>query len=89
MRLALCVAIAALLRWGLGLLSDDVLPLSTFYPAVLFATLFGEVGVGTFAVALGGIIGWWAFMPPQFAFLPLGTGQQISLLTSHDSPHFR
>ena len=58
-----CVAIASLLRWGLGLLSEHILHLPdfpTFYPAVLFSALIGGAGAGVFAAALGGFIGWWA-----------------------------
>lgn len=76
----ICVAIASLARWAIGLISADILPLSTYYPAVLFAALVGGTGPGVFTAILGGIIGWWAFMRPQYAFLPLTPGQQISLL---------
>ena len=67
----MCVVIASLARWGLGLLSEEILPLPTYYPAVLFAALIGGAGAGTFAAILGGIIGWWAFMPPRVGFSPL------------------
>ena len=77
----MCVVIASLARWGLGLLSEGILVFATYYPAVLFSALIGGVWVGTFAAILGGIIGWWAFMPPQVGFSPLTLGQQISLLT--------
>jgi two-component sensor histidine kinase len=77
----ICVVIASLLRWGLGLLSPDVLIFPTYYPAILFAALVGGTGPGVFAAMLGGVIGWWAFMSPQFTFLPLTPGQQIGLLT--------
>ena len=76
----LCVVIASLLRWGLGLLSENILPLPTFYPAVLFSALIGGAGAGVFAAILGGLIGWWAFMPPHFTFFPVTFGQQIGLL---------
>jgi HWE histidine kinase/uncharacterized protein DUF4118 len=76
----LCTVIASLIRWGLGLVSEDILPLPTFYPAVLFSALIGGAGAGAFAAALGGFIGWWAFMPPRFAFFPVTFGQQIGLL---------
>ena len=76
----LCVVIASLLRWALGLLSEEVLPLPTFYPAVLFSALIGGAGAGAFAAVLGGLIGWWAFMPPHFTFFPVTFGQQIGLL---------
>jgi len=76
------VVIASLVRWGLGLLTDDaVLPFTTYYPAVLFAALIGGAAVGTYAAVLGGVIAWWAFLPPQFALLPLKPGHQINLLT--------
>jgi K+-sensing histidine kinase KdpD len=77
----MCVVTASLARWGLGLLSEGILVFATYYPAVLFAALIGGVWVGTFAAILGGIIGWWAFMPPHVGFSPLTLGQQISLLT--------
>jgi K+-sensing histidine kinase KdpD len=77
----MCVVIASLARWGLGLLSEGILVFATYYPAVLFSALIGGVWVGTFAAILGGIIGWWAFMPPHVGFSPLTLGQQISLLT--------
>ena len=76
----LCVVIASLLRWGLGLLSENILTFPTFYPAVLFSALIGGAGAGVFAAILGGFIGWWAFMPPHFAFFPVAFGQQIGLL---------
>ena len=76
-----CVAIAFLVRWGLGLISDDILPLPTFYPAVLFAALIGGLYAGMLAATLGGLVCWWAFMVPHHAFLTLTVGQSISLAT--------
>jgi two-component sensor histidine kinase len=77
----ICVALASLMRWGLGLISADVLIFPTFYPAVLFAALVGGTGPGVFATVLSGFIGWWAIMSPQVGFLPLPTGKQIGLLS--------
>ena len=77
---AFCVAIAALIRWTIGLFFEDVVPFAIFFPAVLFAALVGGVGPGTFAAVLGGIIGWWAFLPPPTAFFPLTPGARISLI---------
>lgn len=76
----ICIVLASLLRWALALLSPDVLIFPTYYPAVLFAALVGGTGPGIFAAVLGGVIGWWAFMRPHFALVPLTFGQQISLL---------
>jgi two-component sensor histidine kinase len=77
----MCVVIASLARWGLGLLSEGILVFATYYPAVLFSALIGGVWVGTFAAILGGLIGWWAFMPPHVGLSLLTLAQQISLLT--------
>jgi two-component sensor histidine kinase len=55
-------------------------PFATFFPAALFAALVGGVGPGTFGALLGGVIGWWAFLAPEMAFLPLTSGARISLI---------
>jgi K+-sensing histidine kinase KdpD len=73
--------ISSLMRWGMGLLTADVQGFATYYPAVLFAALFGGLAVGIFAIVLGGVISWWAFLPPYFVFSPLTSGQAISLLS--------
>jgi two-component sensor histidine kinase len=41
--------------------------------------LIGGARAGVFAAALGGVIGWWAFMPPHFTSFSVTLGQQISL----------
>jgi two-component sensor histidine kinase len=76
-----CVAIAALVRGLLGLIDNDILPLTTFFPAVLIAALAGGTQAGILATTLGGIIARWAFMPPYYSFVPLTPGQSISLVT--------
>ena len=75
------VVIASLVRWGLGLITNQVQTFITFYPAVLFAAIVGGAGVGTFATLLAAVVGWWAFQPPYFAFSPPTFGQAISLLS--------
>jgi two-component sensor histidine kinase len=62
------VVVATLIRWGLGFFGDDILVFAVYYPAVLFATYIGGVGVGVFAALLSSVIGWWAFIPPHFTF---------------------
>ncbi len=76
----LCVAIATLLHWSFGLISEDNQHFTTYYPAVLFAALVGGVGAGIFAALLSGIIAWWAFMAPHFVFLARAPGQVESTL---------
>ena len=75
-----CVAVASLLRWGLGLATEDHQHFTTYYPAVLFAALLGGAGPGAYAAVLSGTIAWWAFMVPHFAFSPRTTEAIISLL---------
>jgi two-component sensor histidine kinase len=75
----LCVAVASILRWGIGYLSEDVLVFAVYYPAVLFATYIGGAGVGILTTFLSALVGWWAFIPPQFAFGPFTLGIGIKL----------
>jgi two-component sensor histidine kinase len=78
---AFLVMISSLIRWGMGLLTAELQGFAPYYPAVLFAALVGGVAVGVFATVLGGVISWWAFLPPYFVFSPLSSGQAISLLS--------
>ena len=72
----LCVAVATLLHWGIGFISEDSQHFTTYYPAVLIAALVGGAGAGTYAAILGGMIAWWVFMPPHI----LTFGQAVSSL---------
>jgi hypothetical protein len=65
------VVIASLVRWGLGFLGGTLLPFTTFYPVLLFATYFGGARVGFFASIAGGFVGWWAFLLPHVGFFPI------------------
>ena len=76
-----CVAVAAAVRWVVGLWFEGIVPFATFFPAVLLAALVGGIGPGILAAIAGGAIGWWAFMPPPMAFFPLKPGQGVSLIT--------
>ena len=48
------VVIASLARWGLGFVGQPLLPYTTYYPAILFATYVGGLGVGCYAAVLAG-----------------------------------
>jgi two-component sensor histidine kinase len=77
----LCVAVATLLHWSIGLIiRPDAQVFTTFYPAVLIATLVGGAGAGIYAAILSGTIAWWAFLPPYFAFFPLTSEDAVGLL---------
>lgn len=69
------VAVAGIVRWGLSFISNDIFIFAAFYPAVLFATYIGGLGVGIFSAVLGALIALWAFMPH-----PLTEGVEIKLL---------
>lgn len=76
---ALCVAIAAFVRALIGLVDDNILTFTTFYPAVLIAALMAGRQAGILAAALGGLVGWWAFMPPYYS-VSLTLGNSINLV---------
>jgi two-component sensor histidine kinase len=71
----LLVVAASLVRWGLSFISDEIFLFAAFYPAILFATYIGGLGVGIFAALLGAVIALWAFMPH-----PLTSGLEIKLV---------
>jgi two-component sensor histidine kinase len=75
------VVIASLIRWGLGFLGEALLPFTTYYPVVLFATYLGGPRVGIFTAIVGGLIGWWAFLSPHVGFFPLRIAGELELLT--------
>ena len=75
----LLVVAASLARWGLGFIGQPLLPYTTYYPVILFATYIGGVGVGCYAAILGGLIGWWAFLPPHLAFFVLKPKSELEL----------
>jgi two-component sensor histidine kinase len=75
------VVVAFLVRWGLGFLGGTLLPFTTFYPVVLFATYFGGPRVGIFTFIVGGVVGWWAFLLPHVGFTPLEISSELELLT--------
>ena len=74
------VVIASLIRWGLGFLGEPLLPFTTYYPVVLFATYLGGPAVGIFTAIIGGLIGWWAFLSPHVGFFPIAIAK-LELLT--------
>ena len=67
------VAIAALLiatfaRWALGVYVHDRIPFTTYYPAIVVATLLGGFWLGILTSSLSALLAWWLFMPPAYGF---------------------
>lgn len=54
---------------------------ATYYPAVLAAGLLAGLPGGIIVTVSGLLTGWWAFMPPHFAFFPLEWSQLLDLAT--------
>lgn len=76
----ICVAAATAIRFLVGLRWPDAVFFATYFPATLVATLVGGWLAGALAATLGGILGWWAFMSPQFSFSFISTTQVTNLL---------
>ena len=76
----LLIVLASLVRWALDYVGQPLLPFTTYYPAILFATYIGGLGVGCYATALGGLIGWWAFLPPLFLFFVFKPRGELELV---------
>jgi two-component sensor histidine kinase len=77
---AFCVAVAALLRWGVNAADPGVhAPFTTFYPATLFTLLVAGAEAAAFAGVIGGLIAYLAFMPPRFGFGPLTSTAEVNL----------
>ncbi len=77
---ALCLALATLVRWAIGFITEDGFVFASYYPAVLFATYIGGARVGSLAALLSALIGWWAFIPPHFAYTSFTLGVDSKLL---------
>src|SRR5262249_605693 len=52
---------------------------TTYYPAIIIATIFGGLWPGIFAPLPSALIAWFAFIPPEFTFEHTGP-QLVSLL---------
>src|SRR5262245_3859716 len=74
------ILLATLIRWAMGGFVHDRIPFTTYYPAIMIATLLGGFWLGMLASLLSAIIAWWMFMPPIFEF-SLNAAQATSLIT--------
>ena len=72
--------IATFIRWAIGGLVQERIPFTTYYPAIVVATLLGGFWWGTLASILSAAVAWWLFMPPAFGFA-LDQAQLVSLIT--------
>jgi PAS domain S-box-containing protein len=74
------ILLATLIRWALGGFVHDRIPFTTYYPAIVIATLLGGFWLGMLASLISAIVAWWMFMSPTFGFA-LDAAQLTSLIT--------
>ena len=60
------ILLATLIRWALGGLVHDRIPFTTYYPAIVVATLLGGFWLGMLASMLSAVLAWGLFMRPVF-----------------------
>jgi two-component sensor histidine kinase len=75
-----CVSVATLIRWALGLVAADIPPFATYYPATLIASLIGGATSGLVALLLGGIVTWVLFISHPAGLIDLSLSHFISFL---------
>ena len=64
----LCVALASLIRASFAWFGGEMLPLVSYYPAVLLAALMGGTGAGLLAISLSLCVVWSDFPGPLLSF---------------------
>ena len=74
------VALASLIRWGLGFIFPSVGPYSLYFPAVLLAALVGGWRAGAAAMVLSGVVVWAFFMKPATSVRLVDPGSASNLL---------
>ena len=75
-----CLAIATVLRLGLGLFNPDLVAFDAYYPAILLVTFLGGTAAGVLTLVLGGLAAWWAFLFPRYHFFPIAQNDVINLV---------
>ena len=71
------IAIATLIRHSFGWLGGEMLPLVSYYPAVLIAALTGGTGAGLLAMLASLVVVWSEF--PAFSFGPITREESVGL----------
>jgi K+-sensing histidine kinase KdpD len=73
------VAIATLMRHGLRSFGGEMLPLVSYYPAVLVAALFGGPGAALLAMVASLVVVWLEFPAPWISFGPITRDESVGL----------
>jgi two-component sensor histidine kinase len=75
-----CFAAASGIHLLFRLIRPDLAAYSTYYPAVLFATLVGGIWSGVIVLVLGGAMAWFVFEPSFLVVQPPMSDEVTSLL---------
>ena len=75
-----CVAVATLIRIGLGFISPDSAIFAPYYSATLVAALVSGVTAGLLAASVGGLVAVSLFVPPQWGSTPFIAEQLVSII---------
>ena len=75
-----CVAVATLVRLGLGLVSPDSAVFAPYFSATLVAALVGGAAAGGFAAAASGVVAVWLFVPPDWGLGSFDREEVVSVL---------
>jgi len=74
-----CILIATFIRFGFGWFGGEALPLVSYYPGILLASLVGGAGAGVFAMMLSLLAVWLAFPAGAFSFASLSREETVGL----------
>ena len=73
------IAIATLIRHGFAWLGGEMLPLVSYYPAVLLAALTGGAAAGLLAMLASLVVVWSEFPAPWLSFGPIAREESVGL----------
>ena len=73
------IAIATLIRHGFAWLGGEMLPLVSYYPAVLLAALTGGAAAGLLAMLASLVVVWSEFPAPWLSFGPITREESVGL----------
>jgi K+-sensing histidine kinase KdpD len=74
-----CIVIATVIRAELERLGGEMLPLVSYYPAVLIAALMGGLGAGLLAMVMSLAAVWWEFPGPLLSLEPITREESVGL----------
>lgn len=75
----LCIGVATLIRSGFAVSSGNIMPLVSYYPAVLLSALIGGAGAGLFAIMASLVAVWSEYPGPVFSAGVPARDESVSL----------